>query len=353
MNAIMKTNNVSMISNIINGKLFKKSYLKEIDNFSLNSFFYNQRIRRFKELVLLELIFKHGSRVIYKIFMNRFERFLVNERYFELLNLIQPEYFDRSILSNLFMFNFFENKRKLEIKNELSLLKKPAVVQHPTPVSKKRKAEDAIELRIVKKPRIDNGIEIYISRLKRKLQQLRKNLEDNKNKGAKFWTISDEIIIDCIEYDLRYALDIKINVNYGFTDSYCYVNGVRDYYKYIISKHNYIESKMQHKDGYYVDVLYKGGRTKNVRTLIAQIKYAINQHCVNSMQHYVRRKSDKTYVIIPKNERKLALFTNEYMDMVADVGDNKMYWRSYQFKAGEKLDDETVQKRIDILNSNV
>ena len=64
MNAIMKTNNVSMISNIINGKLFnnKKSYLKEIDNFSLNSFFYNQRIRRFKELVLLELIFKHGSK---------------------------------------------------------------------------------------------------------------------------------------------------------------------------------------------------------------------------------------------------------------------------------------------------
>jgi len=133
MNAIMKTNNVSMISNIINGKLFKKSYLKEIDNFSLNSFFYNQKIQRFKELVLLELIFKYGSRVIYKIFMKRFERFLVNERYFELSNLIQPEYFDRSILSNLF-------------ENKLSLLKKTAVVP-PTPVSKKRKAEDDIELR--------------------------------------------------------------------------------------------------------------------------------------------------------------------------------------------------------------
>ena len=351
---IMNVNNVSIKTRDIERQLKKA---KKFNENSLNSFFYNQRIRRYKDLVMIELSFNKESKLLYRLYMVKFNNFSIYERYLELSNIKYGERLqvDKSILEKLFIPCFLVKKQKAEIKNELSEINKTASVKmdarmlglmepfSPTkPVCMKRKREMEDDNRIFKKPRTE--YEKYISRLSRKLKLLRLNLKNNKDKGPKFWTLSDEIIIDCLEYDFNFAQTT------GRTNDF--VKDVNEYYNYIKEKHSYLEFTNMKNERVYGIRENNYIEEKKVSTLISQIKNAINQHCVDSMHYYIRYSAvNKKCVMIPKNERKIALFANNILRAEKWGRYNRKYCDMYRFKSGVKLDDETVQRRIDFINS--
>ena len=373
-------------------KIFKNLQTKKINIQCLDKFSYEQQIQRRKELALLQIKSRSDSIRFFKFLMNIFNQRSIYERQLELTNL-RPIYFDKTILTNLFISNFYVKKKRSEIVKDLLRMKEssekyeskmkedknsevinaepgseapcdPAICTdwvfytEPSPKidsdkdtsSNKRKAtEDSGETRDAKKPRIATEFDKYVSRLIKKLNQCCEKLSQNKIKGTKFWDKSDEIIIDCLECDLQVAKTT------GNCDRQ--VKDVNVYYQYMKRKYKY---------GEYLDCISgqkkfvdNKGKKINVSTLLLQIKHAINQHCPDCVQYYIKKKSDKTCVIIPKNERKIALFSNHYISLfIKNYWNtfNKVYTGVHAFSGSIELQkiiikDEIIQERINLMNT--